>query len=324
MAIRICIIGAGAIGSYIACRLANVGATTVVLARGARAAAIRERGISTTFQDGRTVSVSPTVVETAEALDAQDYILVCVKAFAVTEATASLVEKLHNGSRIVFIQNGIPWWFTADKRDDRVTELLDPGRRLADHLPLSQVVGCVTYANVRNVAAGVAQHVSDDTFILGEPGGDVPPPLERLLGLFVEAGMDARTTEHIREEIWLKLWGSVAFNPISALTGMTMDEIINDPMTRPIVMSLMEEARSVAAKQGVIFRTSIEQRLETASKAGRFKTSMLQDLEAGRKLEIDAIIGAVSVAGRQLGIATPTVDVVLGLLRQKARGLGLD
>ena len=324
MAIKICIIGAGAIGSYMACRLANVGARTVVLARGARAAAIRERGISTTFQDGRTVSVSPTVVETAEALDDQDYILVCVKAFAVTEATASLVEKLHNGSRIVFIQNGIPWWFTADKRDDRVTELLDPGRRLADHLPLSQVVGCVTYANVRSVAAGVAQHVSDDTFILGEPGGDVTPPLERLLGLFVEAGMDARTTEQIREEIWLKLWGSVAFNPISALTGMTMDEIINDPMTRPIVMSLMEEARSVATKQGVIFRTSIEQRLETASKAGRFKTSMLQDLEAGRKLEIDSIIGAVSVAGRQLGIATPTVDVVLGLLRQKARGLGLD
>ena len=324
MALKFCIVGAGAIGSYLACRLASVDATTVVLARGAGATAIRERGISTTFQDGRTVSISPTIVEVADALDVQDYILVCVKGFAVTEATASLVGKLHQNSRIVFIQNGIPWWFSAEKRDDRVTELLDPGRCLADHLPLSQVIGCVTYANVRNVAAGVAQHVGGDTFILGEPGGEVTPQLERLLSLFVKAGMDAQATENIREQIWLKLWGSVAFNPISALTSMTMDEIINDPMTRTIVVSLMEEARSVAAKQGVTFQISIEQRLETASKAGRFKTSMLQDLEAGRRLEIDAIIGAVSVAGRQLGISTPIVDVVLGLLRQKARGLGLD
>lgn len=323
MAIEICIIGAGAIGSYLACRLTNVDVRTVVLARGATAAAIREHGISTTFQDGCVISVSPTIVETVEALDAPDYILVCVKAFAVVDAAASVAQKLHQDSRIVFIQNGMPWWFTAQKRDDRVSELLDPGKRIVGRLPYSQILGCVTYANVSNVAAGIAQHVSGDTFVLGELGGRVTPPLQRLRDLFVEAGMDASTTENIREEIWLKLWGSVAFNPISALTGMTMDEIINDPMTRPIVMSIMEEARLVAAKQGVTIRTSIEQRLEIAAQAGRFKTSMLQDLEAGRKLEIDAIIGAVSVAGRQLDTATPTIDVILGLLHQKARRLGL-
>lgn len=324
MAIKICILGAGAIGSYLTCRLASSSAEITVLARGPRAAAIRERGIATTFQNGEEVSVRPTVVEAGEAIGTQDYVLVCVKAFAVADAASAFAGRLRPDSRIVFIQNGIPWWFSAERPDDHSAELLDPGRRLADAFPLCQVTGCVTYANVRNVAHGIAQHISDDTFILGEPGGPVTPLLNQLIGLFNDAGIDARATDRIREEVWLKLWGSIAFNPISALTGMTMDEIIADPATRPIVISMMEEARLVSAKQGVTLQTSIEKRLETAAKAGSFKTSMLQDLEAGRRLEIDAIIGAVAAAGRQLHVPTPTIDVVLGLLRQKARGLGLD
>lgn len=320
---RICIVGAGAIGSYLACRLARSGVELSVLARYARAAAIRARGITTTFDNGDEITVRPLVAQTPEALPVQQYVLVCVKAYAVPEAAVGFAERLDAGSRIVFVQNGIPWWYGAEEPDDPVADLLDPGGRLAAAIPLDRVVGCVTYANVRNAAPGIAEHVGGDSFVLGEPRGGMSPPLGRLAALLSGAGIDARTTGRIRDEVWLKLWGSLAFNPISALTGMTMDEIIDDPATRPIVIGMMTEGRAVATEHGVAFPTSIEQRLETASQAGRFKTSMLQDLEAGRRLEIDAIIGAVAAMGRQVGVPTPTVDVVLGLLEQKARGLGL-
>jgi 2-dehydropantoate 2-reductase len=215
---------------------------------------------------------------------------------------------------VVFVQNGIPWWYAAASAGDR----LDPGGRIAATVPMDRVVGCVAYANVRNLGPGRAEHVADDTFILGQPDGRIAPALEAVAAVLRAAGVEARLTEAIQREIWLKLWGNLAFNPISALTGATMDRIIAEDATRPIVIAMMQEARLVAERLGVTFETTIEQRLATASRAGAFKTSMLQDVEAGRPLEIDAILGAVADAARRTGIATPTIDVVLGLITQKA------
>lgn len=321
---KICIVGAGAIGSYLACRLSRTDSEICVLARGTRAVAIRSLGITTTFEDGERVVVRPTVAETADSLGTQRYVFVCVKAYSVPEVALSLGPLLDPDTHVVFLQNGIPWWYFAGMTGDGSMDLLDPAGRIAATVRLERVVGCVTYANVRNVAPGIAQHISDDSFVLGSPVGEITQPLEALSALLAAAGIDVRITERIRDEIWLKLWGSLAFNPISALTGMTMDEIISDPATRPTVVAMMAEARAVAERYGVSLRAGIDKRLETASKAGRFKTSMLQDLEAGRRLEIDAIIGAVAEAAKRVDVKTPTIDAVLGLLRQKARGLGLN
>jgi 2-dehydropantoate 2-reductase len=313
---KIGIVGAGAVGGYLACMLARTGHDIAVLARGPRAATIRDHGIALSRKDGGHCQVRPRVVEHPSQLDGCETTFVCLKAYSVAKVAPALASLCHDESRIVFVQNGLPWWYFAGAGG---SELLDPGGRIAAAIPLRHVTGCVTYVNVRNAGPGRAEHVGDDTFVLGRPDGAIDKPLERLVAAMVEAGIAARATGALRREIWIKLWGNIAFNPISALTAATMDRVIAEATTRPIVIAMMEEARAVAAKGGIDFGMSIEQRLEIAARAGAFKTSMLQDVEAGRRLEIDAIIGAVAEHGRRVGIATPTIDVVLGLIRQKGQ-----
>jgi 2-dehydropantoate 2-reductase len=320
---KVAILGPGAVGSYLACKLAQRDHAIVVLARGERAAAIREHGIKMQRKDGDALQVRPSVVESAADLGAPDVAFVSVKSYSVSALAPALEAVGRTGSLIVFVQNGIPWWYFADRAGDGGSTLLDPRGRIAAAVAMERVVGCVTYVNVQNVGPGLANHAGDDTFILGRPDGKVDAPLQRLVAAMVEAGIGARVSDDLRREIWVKLWGNLAFNPISALTGATMDKIIAEPETRPLVVAMMREAEAVAAKGGIRFPMTIEQRLEVASRAGAFKTSMLQDLEAGRPLEIDAIIGAVSEYGKRAGVPTPSVDLVLGLLRQKARIRGL-
>ncbi|MGF7159624.1 2-dehydropantoate 2-reductase [Rhodoligotrophos appendicifer] len=316
---KFCIIGAGAIGIFLSAHLARRGHEITVLARGARAAAIREKGVTLTADKGDGFSFRPQVAESGEALAPQDVVLVCVKGYSVPDIAATLQPLMQGTTQAVFVQNGLPWWYFGETG----SQSLDPGGRIAAAVPLERTIGCVTYANVRNSGLGEAHHVSDNTFILGRPDGHSDPALGAIIEALAEAGIGARISDRIRTEIWLKLWGNLAFNPLSALTGATMDEII-ERETRPLVIAMMTEARDVAASQGIVFETSLEKRLATALLAGKFRTSMLQDLEAGRRLEIDAIIGAVAELARSVRVETPAIDMVLGLIRQKARLLGLD
>jgi 2-dehydropantoate 2-reductase len=316
---KLCIIGAGAVGSYLACKLSQAGDDVHVLARGDRLAAIRARGIRMTRATGSPVAVSPAVSDLPGDLGQQDIVLVCVKSCSVPDACRFVPPLMSEETRVVFVQNGIPWWYFAAEAGDVRFEALDPGGQIASAVPLSRTIGCVAYVNVRNDGPGMAHHVSDDTIILGQPDGRASRPLEELARSLERAGVQARVTDRIRDEIWIKLWGNLAFNPISALTGATMDEIISEPATRPVVIAMMTEARAVAGALGVSFKVSLEQRLATALGAGKFKTSMLQDVEAGRPIEIGAIVDAVIEAGRRASVSTPTIDVVAGLLHQMAR-----
>jgi len=324
---RLCIIGAGAIGVFLAARLAKSGHEIAVVARGERAAAIRSNGIILTRADGDPIRERPHVAERGEELGPQDYVLVTVKGYSVPETADTMrclvgTPETRAATQVVFVQNGLPWWYFAGERSS-VSEMLDPGGRLAAAIPGDRTIGCVTYANVRNSGLGEAHHVSDSTFVLGRPDGREDGVLAQLSAAMIDAGIDGRVTRDIRKEVWTKLWGNLAFNPISALTGAAMDEIITSAETRPLVMAMMAEAQAVAERTGVRFDLTVEERLAKAALAGAFRTSMLQDLEAGRRLEIDAIIGAVAALSRDLGVATPAIDTVLGLIRQKAKMLRL-
>ena len=318
---KIAVVGVGAIGTYLACRLSQTSAEVSVVVRKTRGATIREHGITLTTEKGETLRAHPHVIDDAASTDHHDFILVCVKAYAVPDVASSIAPLIGPATRVAFIQNGIPWWYRIGTANG--PNLLDPGGRLAALITLDRVIGGVAFVNVRNLGPGRAHHVSDDTYALGQPDGRITAPLEQIASVMRVGAIDVRLTERIQQEIWLKLWGSLAFNPISALTRATMDRIIGDQTTRPIVMAMMAEARAIAEKAGIVFEMSVEQRLEAAARAGAFKTSMLQDLEAGRQMEIDAILGAVAAAARQLNIEAPIINTVLGLLTQKATVLGL-
>jgi 2-dehydropantoate 2-reductase len=316
---KIGIVGAGAVGTYLACKLSRTADVTVAV-RASHVTALRKNGLTLSTSGGETLQASPTVVEEGTG-DTQDVVIVCVKAFAVPDAMHAVVPLMAGETHVAFVQNGIPWWYRLD--DAGYVNVLDPDDRIGSRVSLDRVIGGVAYVNVQNRGAGHAHHVSDDTFALGHPKGHPTPVLEQLASAMRAAGITVRMNERIQQEIWVKLWGSLAFNPISALTGATMDRIIGDATTRPVVMAMMEEARAVAERSGIRFGISIDQRLEAAARAGAFKTSMLQDLEAGRRMEIDAILGAVVRAARSRAIKAPTLGLVLALLSQKAETLGL-
>lgn len=314
------VVGAGAVGVYFAGCLSNSGHDVTIVARGRKAAAIRDHGLSLETTAGR-LTARPAVVEPGMQPERPDFILLCVKAYAVADALRGIIHLTEHDAPVVFVQNGIPWWYFSAIGQGR--NPMDPDGWIDAVVPADRVVGCVTYANVRNVDLGAVAQSGGNRTILGRPIGPVDAVVEALCVELTKAGIDALPTDQIPREVWLKLWGNLAFNPISALTGATMDRIIEDAATRPIVIAMMREGAEVAAACGVDMGMTIEERLAIAAQAGAFRTSMLQDLDAGRRLEFEAIVGAVSALGRELGVPTPTVDTVFGLIRQKAAGLGM-
>lgn len=317
---KCCIVGAGAIGVYLGVNLARAGHDVTVAARGKTLARLREDGMTLTTLDGAMPTVRPRIADTAFPDEAgeQDAVFVTVKGYSVPDLAPFLA--VLSGAETIFIQNGLPWWYLAGCGDDT----LDPGGRLAAAVPASRIVGCVTYANVRNTGPGTAQHMGDDNFVLGRVDGRSDPALEEIARAMTSAGLSARISRSVARDIWIKLWGSVAFNPISALTGATLDLIAQSEETGPTVRRIMREVEAVATAMGIEFGISVDERLAQAAKAGAFRTSMLQDLDAGRRMEIDAIIGSVGALARRNGVAVPAIDTLLALIRQKARVSGLN
>lgn len=317
---RICIVGAGAIGGLIGARLAAAGSCEVsALARGETLAALREHGWR--LRHGRGLIQTP-VHATADAreLGPQDLVVIAVKGPAMSQVAQAVVPLLGEGTVVLPAVNGVPWWFSA-----RVAALgteplasVDPDGAIARTLPAHRVIGCVVHAQATRMAPGLVAEGLGKGLILGEAEGGETPRLRALLGLLGEAGFNATFSTDIRRDVWFKLWGNVTMNPVSALTGATADRILDDPLVRSFCSAAMQEAAAIGERIGCRIEQSPEDRHAVTRKLGAFKTSMLQDLEAGRALELDAIVGAVHEIGQRVGIATPCIGALLGLTRLMA------
>jgi 2-dehydropantoate 2-reductase len=322
---KVCIYGAGAIGGYLGVQLARAGADVSLVARGAHLAAMRESGLKLLIGDQEHV-VRPRCTDNPAELGPQDFVIICLKAHSITGVLAQMQPLLGPRTRVVTAVNGIPYWYFhrhGGRYEGSTLESIDPGGRQWKELGPERAIGCIVYPATEIEAPGVIRHVYGDRFPLGEPSGEITADVERLSQLFVAAGMQAPVLDRIRDEIWLKLWGNVCLNPISALTCATLDVICSDPATRALSKAIMLETQAIAETFGVKFRVDVERRIEGARKVGAHKTSMLQDLERGRPMEIDPLVSVVQEMARLTGIATPALDTVLALVSQRAKLAGL-
>jgi len=322
--VKIAIFGAGAIGGLLGVRLAQAGADVTFIARGPHLAAMQANGV-TLVSGGERITVRPRCLADPAEAGVQDYVIVTLKAHGLPPAAPQIARMLGPHSVLVTGINGVPYWYfyglDGPYRDRRV-ESVDPGGRLWDILPPSQVIGSVVYPAAEVSEPGVITHTYGDRFTLGEPDGSRSPRIEALSKALIAAGLKAPVRPRIRDEIWVKLWGNLAFNPLSALTMATLDRITGDPALRAVCRAMMLEAKSVAEALGVRFGIDVDKRIEGGSEVGEHKTSMLQDLERGRPMEIDALLGAVVELGEMVGQAMPTCATVLALVRERARQAG--
>jgi 2-dehydropantoate 2-reductase len=320
---KIAIIGAGAIGGYVGAKLALSGQEVTFVARGANLAAIRERGMKLIMQDG-SEHVAANVKGTDDYAQAgpQDLVILALKANQV-EAVAGEVPKLFGPSTaVITMQNGIPYWYFhkhGGPLEGSCVSSVDPSGAVAATIDPSRVIGCVVYPACELAAPGVVVHVEGDRFPLGELDGSPSDRVTRISQCFTEAGFKAPILENIRSEIWLKLWGNLTFNPISSLAHSTLVDICQYAPSRELAAAMMREAQEVAGKLGIEFRVTLDKRIAGAEKVGKHKTSMLQDIEAGRAPEIDALVGSVVELGRMTRTATPHIDAVYALVKLLAR-----
>jgi 2-dehydropantoate 2-reductase len=321
---KVAIFGAGAIGGFLGAKLAATGAEVTFIARGPHLAAMQAHGVKL-ISGGEEIVVHPACVGDAGEAGVQDYVIVTLKAHSLPAAAPAIARMMGPESVLVTGINGVPYWYfyglDGPFRDRRV-ESVDPGGRLWDVLPPQQVIGSVVYPAAEVVEPGVIRHTYGDRFSLGEPDGKRSLRIEALSKLFIGAGLKAPVRPRIRDEIWVKLWGNLCFNPISALTGSTLDRITARADLRALCRAMMMEAAAVAEALGVRFAISLEKRLDGAAEVGEHRTSMLQDLERGRPMEIDALLGAVVELGAMTGHAMPVSEAVLALVRERARLAG--
>ena len=310
---KVCIVGAGAIGGYVAAKLALAGAKVTVIIRGANLAAVSGNGLKL-IEEGREHVVRDLVATSNLAqVGPQDMVILAMKAHQVTPIANQLQPLLGPDTTIVTMQNGIPWWYfqkQGGEFDGRRIESVDPGGVIAAHIPIERIIGCVVYPACEMVAPGVIHHIEGNRFPVGELDGAETPRVAAIAELFKKAGLKSPVLTNIRSEIWLKLWGNLTFNPISALTQATLVDICQFPPSRALAASMMTEAQTIANKLGIEFRVSLEKRIAGAESVGKHKTSMLQDVEAGRALEIDALVGSVMELGRLTQTPTPHIDAV--------------
>ena len=323
---RLCVFGAGAIGGYVAARLASAGRVKPrVIARGAHLNAIRTNGLTLVEGGKQTVCA---VEASADAADfgEQDYVLLALKAHSVAPALDAIAPLLGPETAVGTMQNGLPWWYFyrhGGALEGTRLVAVDPGGAIWDRIGPERAIGGVVYIATEVAAPGVIQHVGNARLSLGEPSGEPSERVTTLAAELVAAGLQAPVRPDIRSEIWVKLWGNLSFNPVSALTGYTLEQLAADPHSRGVVRAMMVEAQAIAEKLGVRFPIDVDRRIEGARQVGAHKSSMLQDLERGRTMEIDPLVTAVQELGRLAGVATPTIDVVLALVRSLAVARGL-
>src|ERR1700730_14975186 len=322
---KIAIVGCGAIGGYVGAKLALAGEELTFSVRGPQLEAVRGRGVRLILGEGREqVASNVMATQHCAAAGAQELVILAVKAHQL-EAVASDVPKLYGPDTVVVtMQNGIPYWYFHHHGGElagSVVRSVDPSGVIARMIPAERVVGCVVYPASELIAPGVVKHIEGDRFPVGELDGSRSARVERVSACFTEAGFQAPVLDDIRAEIWLKLWGNLTFNPISALTRSTLLDICQYPPTRELAAAMMTEAQTIAHKLGITFRIGLEKRIAGAEKVGRHKTSMLQDVEAGRAPEIEALVGAVVELGRLTHTRTPHIDAVYALTKLLAASI---
>ncbi len=317
---RICIYGAGAIGGYLGAQLSQRHDVTLI-ARGPHLEAMKRDGLRLRIGGEERVS-HPRCTDDPSGVGPQDYVIITLKAHSVPAIVDRLPALFGPQTCVVTAVNGIPWWYfygLDGPFSNHRLETVDPGGRQWDVIGPERALGCVVYPACELVEPGVVEHQSDNKFSIGEPNGERSDRARQLTEALVEAGFKAPLRPQIRNEIWVKLWGNLSFNPISALTLATLDEIATDPGTRAVAHAMMAEAQAVGEELGVRFAVDIDKRIAAAQAVGAHKTSMLQDLERGRPLEIDVLVSAVLEMARLVETPTPTLDTVHALIRQRAR-----
>jgi 2-dehydropantoate 2-reductase len=316
----ICVFGAGAIGGLMAARLEAAGTPVSIVARGAHLAAVQQEGL-VLLSGGERIVTRPNAVPHGDAIGPQDYLILTLKAHSLEPALPQLAPLVGPQTTIVAAINGIPWWYTyglPGPFDGRRITSVDPQGTLWAALPPAQTLGAIVYPAATISAPGVIDHSYGERFSLGEPDGSRSERANTLSSLLIAAGLKAPVRPRIRDELWVKLWGNMAFNPISALTTATLDVITGDPDSRAVARAVMLEGQAVAERFGIRFAIDVEKRIDGAAEVGHHKTSMLQDLEMGRPLEIEAILGAVVEMAGWVEVAAPISRALLALVRQRA------
>jgi 2-dehydropantoate 2-reductase len=322
---KVCIVGAGAVGGLIGARLAaHAGAEVSALARGETLAALNAHGWRLR-QDDRLVTGNAHASSDAGELGPQDLVVIAVKAPSMATVAAQIGPLLKPDTIVLPAMNGVPWWFSQglEGLGERPLESVDPGGAISRAIPLSHVIGCVVHLSAATTEPGLVEHRSGMALIIGEPDGSRTERLGRVHALLSKVGFDVTTSAAIRHDIWYKLWGNMTMNPVSAMTGATGDLILDDPLVRGFCSAAMLEASAIGARFGCAIGQDPEERHAVTRELGAFKTSMLVDVERGRPIELDAIVTVVQELGRRTGVATPNIDALLGLTRLFARTRGL-
>jgi len=317
---KVCIYGAGAIGAYLGVALVDGGCEVSMVARGPHLEAMRNNGL-TLESEGATRTVSIRCTDDPAELGPQDYVILTLKAHSVPPAIDAIAKLLGPETAIVTAQNGILWWYfyaLPGPWENRHLETADPGGRIWQSLGPERAIGCVVYPSCEIVAPGVVRHLEGNRFMLGEPDGQKSDRVRALSEAMAAGGLKAPVRPRIRDDIWFKLLGNATFNPVSVLTGATLEQMGQDPGVRSVIKALMQEAVNVADRLGVKFPMDLDKRIDGATAVGAHKTSMLQDFELGRPLELDALVASVAEIGRLVDLPTPILDAVIALVRLKA------
>ena len=312
---RICVFGAGAIGGYMGVKLAEAGADVSLVARGPHLAAMKSNGLRLIEETSET-TVSPIASDDPEELGVQDYIIVTLKAHSVPGVVLKMAPLIGPNTTIVSGVNGVPWWYfhgVGGVLEGTRLASVDPGDAQWNGFGPDKVLGCVVYPAAEVVEPGVIKHIEGNRFSLGEPDGSKSDRAVALSKALMSAGLKAPVRPKLRDEIWVKLWGNLSFNPISALTHATLDVLCTDPGTREVARGMMVEAQEIAEKLGVKFPIDVERRIDGGAAVGAHRTSMWQDLDQGRPMEIDALVKSVQELGVLTKTATPTIDTVLAI-----------
>jgi 2-dehydropantoate 2-reductase len=318
---RIGIVGAGAIGGYVGAKLSLSGNAVTFIVRGKNLAAIERNGMRLIEAGEEKAARDVVAQESYERAGAQELVILAVKAHQLAPIADRVGALLGPDTPIVTMQNGIPFWYFhrhGGELEGRHVQSVDPDGSIARRIPAERIIGSVVYPACELIEPGVVRHIEGDRFPVGELDGSTSARVTRVSECFTQAGLKAPVLANIREEIWLKLWGNLTFNPVSALTRSTLVDICRDPLTRELATAMMSEAQTIAGKLGISFRVPIEKRIAGAERVGAHKTSMLQDVEAGRELEIDALLGSVVELARLTATPTPHLDTVYALTKRLA------
>ena len=324
---KICIFGAGAIGGYIAACLKKTNAEISLIARGAHKKAIEEKGL-TLIKNNKSENFKFNVTDDPKTLDVQDYIFISVKAHSISNIVDNLSPIINDQTSIISTVNGLPWWYfyksnTGTSLDNKYIESVDPNGKIWNTFKPERAIGCVVYPACEITEPGVIKHNEGERFSLGEPDGTKSVRLKKIADLLIAGGLKVPQKKNLRDEIWIKLWGNCSFNPVSALTNKTLDEIGKDKELIDLVRKLMEECQMVGEKIGVKFNVSIDDRIKGATSVIGHKPSTTQDLNAGKPLEIDPIIGSIIEIANKLKVETPNLKTINSRLKIKAENMGL-